>query len=138
MTDGFPVRGCIDAGPLIVDKRMVIGRPYVNSLTISESLEFAGVVFTSEALLICRNSIKEPIAAPLKIMVPTKNGTKEMYCLNWTIAALAEQYKDIGAFVKKQFTANGKTMSAAVLPKLENTEHIIRALIHHNKNMGAP
>lgn len=126
MTRGFPVRGCIDTGAALINAICVIGRPFVNSLNIAESLEFAGVVFTHEAIIVCREALTHEIVTPLELNVQTKKGWIRLPCLNWTVPGFFERIKDIGSYLRDQFCANGKLLSASALIKLKNTEQIVQ------------
>lgn len=133
---GYPVRGCVDFGKVYLEEKsgLFFGRPYVNSLKISESLDFSGVVLTKEALVKYNQII--PLASQvvrvLNMPVPLNTGKfVDMDCLNWLSKKDFERYasQDIRQMLYAKFSAKGKRMGESALRKMANTENTIRAFL---------
>lgn len=142
---GYPVRGCIDAGIIYQVGSVVVGYPYINALSIGESLDFSGVVITDNALKLdydCETKLGSTAsAASLALNVPTKQGEKEYHCLNWLMPSDKNspnpdmsKLVDIKQFLYEKFSEHGKIINASVLRKITNTENTIRAFILHDKH----
>lgn len=142
-SSGFPARGCIDIGPMYWEKDLVVGQPYVNALKCADKLEFSGVVFTDDAKKFCDEqvkTIKDPDCefGSLQLEVPTKGGMLTLPCLNWIYNDMdfSKQSTDLRQLLVERFSEHGKTMSASVWDKLENTERTIRAFMIQNKSLS--
>lgn len=146
--EGYPVRGCVDAGAVYMSEKLVVGSPYVKSLRLGESLDFSGVVITDDALRFCKQHDGGAIAGEvfnvIDLYVPLKNKDGRMEyslqkCLNWIIsngAYATKQFnenQDWRQLLYEKFAANGKSMTESALRKLANTENTIRAFIMQNK-----
>ena len=146
--EGYPVRGCVDAGSVYMSEKLVVGSPYVKSLRIGESLDFSGVVITDTALEFCKqhegNGIVGKTFNTINLYVPLKNkdGNIEyslQKCLNWIISdglfanKQFNENQDWRQLLYEKFAANGKSMTESALRKLANTENTIRAFIMQNK-----
>ena len=133
---GYPIRGCIDFGKVYLEEKsgLFFGRPYVNSLKISESLDFSGVVMTKEALA-KYNQIIPPASQVVRVLnmpVPLNTGEfVDMDCLNWLAKKDFERYasQDIRQMLYAKFSARGKRMGENALRKMNNTENTIRAFL---------
>ena len=141
---GYPVRGCIDAGFIYQAGSVIVGYPYINALSIGESLDFSGVVITDNALKLdcdCETEFSSTAsAASLTLNVPTKLGEKECLCLNWLAPPdknspnqEISKLMDIKQFLYEKFAEHGKSINTSVLRKITNTENTIRAFILHDK-----
>lgn len=141
---GYPVRGCIDAGIIYQAGRVVVGYPYINALSIGESLDFSGVVITDNALKLdydCETEFNATASAvSLTLSVPTKLGEKEYRCLNWLAPPDKNSQNpeiskliDIKQFLYEKFAEHGKSINTSVFRKITNTENTIRAFILHDK-----
>ena len=133
---GYPVRGCVDFGKVYLEGKrgLFFGRPYVNSLKISESLDFSGIVMTEEALAKYNQII--PLASQvvrvLNMPVLLNSGKfEDKNCLNWLWAKDFERYasQDIRQMLYAKFSAKGKRMGESALRKMTNTENTIRAFL---------
>ena len=148
--EGYPVRGCIDAGAVYMSEKLVVGSPYVKSLRLGESLDFSGVVITDAALEFCKRHEGADIAGKvfnainLHVPLRSKDGSIEyslQKCLNWIISGgpyAIEQFnenRDWRQLLYEKFAANGKSMTESALRKLANTENTIRAFIMQNKQL---
>lgn len=146
--EGFPVRGCVDAGAVYMSEKLVVGSPYIKSLHCGEALDFSGVVITDKALEFCkeheRGAINGEVFNVIDLCVPlkTKGGTVEysrQKCLNWLIPngpyaiKQFDENHDWKQLLYEKFAANGKSMTESALRKLVNTENTIRAFIMQNK-----
>lgn len=133
---GYPVRGCVDFGKVYLEENsgLFFGRPYVNSLKISETLDFSGVVLTKEALS-KYNQIIPSISQVVRVLnmpVPLNSGEfVDMNCLNWLSKKDYERYasQDIRQILYTKFSAKGKRMGESALRKMANTENTIRAFL---------
>ncbi len=133
---GYPIRGCVDFGKVYLEEKseLFFGRPYVNSLKISETLDFSGVVMTKEALT-KYNLIIPPnnqVVRVLNMPVPLNTGRfVDMDCLNWLSKTDYERYasQDIRQILYAKFSAKGKRMGESALRKMANTENTIRAFL---------
>ena len=148
--EGYPVRGCVDAGAVYMSEKLVVGSPYVKSLRLGESLDFSGVVITDAALEFCKQHEGADIAGKafnvIDLHVPLKNKDGRIEyslqkCLNWIISVgpyASKQFnenQDWRQLLYEKFAANGKSMTESALRKLANTENTIRAFIMQNKTL---
>lgn len=148
LREGFPVRGCVDAGAVYLSEKLVVGRPYVNSLHIGEALDFFGIVITNDALDFCKKHEEDGMGVSvfdvIDLYVPLKSRDGRIEyslqkCLNWLVPGdpyASKQFnenQDWRQFLYEKFAANGKSMTESALRKLANTENTVRAFIMHNK-----
>lgn len=148
LNTGFPVRGCVEVGPVCFASNAIVGRPYVNALKISDSLDFSGVVVTEEALKYCKDhentALKGNFFDTVELLVPVKGmqGYQPKSCVNWThptpsflLDGQFDENHDWRQLLYEKFAANGKSMTESALRKLANTENTIRAFIMQNKTL---
>ena len=140
LVSGYPIRGCIDIGYAYTSKDLIVGKPFVNALKISESLDFSGVVITPDAFSLFKLYKISNVAVVLPLEVPTKCGWKTHICMNWTIessttseCSIFSDAHDWQQYLYEKFCANGKQMTQSALRKLANTSNIVRAFILQNK-----
>lgn len=151
--EGYPVRGCVDAGAVYMSEKLVVGSPYVKSLRLGESLDFSGVVITDAALEFCKQHEGADVngkafhVIDLHVPLKKKDGRIEyslQKCLNRIIPGgpyAIKQFnenQDWRQLLYEKFAANGKSMTESALRKLANTENTIRAFIMQNKTLKNP
>ena len=143
---GFPVRGCIDYGAVVKDENFLLGKAYVNSYLIGESLDFSGIVVTDDArkfydeVHINSNDEFNSLVG-LMLHVPTKTGFMQLYCFNWIIPLsclpICTIFADNENWTQRLYesmSANGKVMTEVALRKFANTKNVLRAFILQNKH----
>ena len=135
--NGYPTRGCISAGPIISTKNFIVGKPFIESITISNNLNFAGVVVSKKAKLVYDN-ISEGFQSLLKDapierhLVACKNVRKQqMWCLNF-LDGPNDRFliTDIASI----FSEHGKNITGNVQEKITNTQNLLQSFLKRRKN----
>ena len=134
--NGYPARGCISAGPIISTKNFIVGKPFIESITISNNLNFAGVVVSKNAKLVYDN-IPEGFQSLLKNapierhLVACKNVRKQkMWCLNFLEGQRDRFFiTDIDFF----FSEHGKIITGNVQEKITNTKKLLQSFLKRKK-----
>ena len=142
---GLPVRGCLSYGTVSMfhdNNRIIItGKPYVDAIRISDSLEFSGTVATEEFYTYLKAAQKDITSFEEKLFsLPfvvkdkhQKAGTKTIigWCLDWIgNSKFLLEHADIRQLIFNSFASHGKTLGDSVVEKINNTETVIRLLIH--------
>lgn len=145
---GLPVRGCIDYGSFCKGGNLILGRPFINSFAVSESLDFSGLVITKDAFdfydINCE--IKALQTVIMDVPVKSKNGTtflRDAICANWlriyarntAYTPLFENEKNLRSKMIEIFSSHGKNIDDSVLRKIVNTENIIRSFVLQNERL---
>ena len=134
--NGYPARGCISAGPIISTKNFIVGKPFIESITISNNLNFAGVVVLQGAKIVYDN-ISENFRSILKYapierhLVACKNVRKQqMWCLNF-LDGPNDRFliTDIASI----FSGHGKNITGNVQEKITNTQNLLQSFLKRRK-----
>ena len=129
---GLPVRGCIDIGTLLWRDNFIFGKPFANAFSISDALDFSGVVVTDQVMERFRSSPIDAISVLQKcrLPVPIKGCQKDVYmhCVDW----MGFYYENKGCIDTQElfskFCMHGKLITGAIERKIRNTEYILREM----------
>ena len=130
--NGFPMRGCLDVGSFYFNNNIFAGDTIVNSFKEAETINFSGLVITSNALRYLQNNGREHVNLFLqeyvnKYIVPLKNNIEEYkYLMEWAIDLKDMKEFDIKQYIFESFHAYNKEVSLSVMEKINNTEKIWR------------
>jgi hypothetical protein len=133
---GLPMRGVIEEGEFLIKDTCFAGKAIVNAYKLCDSLDFAGLVYSSslgDSLPRILNFQKtHPSMIPY---LSPKNGLKEekLIQINWILASLDELKKkeilsDIETYVLRAFWAHNKDCPLSVDVKVQNTVKLCRRL----------
>ena len=120
---GMPVRGAVAKGQYYFKERSYAGQPLNEAYEYANSLEFSGCVLTPSA----EDLVQDPDSeiSPegdlffKEVSIPLKNqGNQKLFVLRQIIRPTREE-------VVKAFQKHGKSITPAVLPKLNNTVRIL-------------
>jgi len=131
--EGFPLRGCISYGPYFYEDLCFAGKPIVDAYELAQKMEFCGCGFTEEAEKFFNglywdtdSSFKDMYRLFLfDYLAPLKDSEERILLINWLFFK-KEKPQDIRQYLVKAFHAHKKEVPRVVLPKIENTEIILR------------
>ena len=131
---GFPIRGRIEIGDVVIESNFIFGKPFVNALIKAECLDFTGVTVSDEVVELFSN-ISSPIMQTIKscrLVVPLKDGSEtNAYCMDWMDCHTNSQFRD-NKFTQQLYDKFGmysKTITRDVHRKIINTERIVHEII---------
>ena len=128
---GLPLRGAIDYGEFYTEDYTFAGKPFVDSFSLARRLELSGCALT-KAL---RSKIEEPTPSSVLSLVlfpytlPFNDGTEgDHLVLDWLspFPEWGEKPQDLRQYIVSKFFSLNKVVRKNVLPKLENTEIMLR------------
>lgn len=135
---GYPSRGCITAGHIVITNNFVMGKPFVDSLENSKELNFAGVVLTDCAKILYDTTVgmEEQFAhiVPVEkhLIYNKHNQRKRYYCLNFLDSPNDKFLVTDMAFL---FSEHGKKITEDVQEKMSNTKQLLESFlrsVRHN------
>jgi len=134
---GLPMRGAVDWGNFFVSEYRFAGKPIIDAYRMSGRLEFSGCVF-------CKNAAEE-FERLKKVTDKEKFETIDMVVFSypaflsdgeerlWLIDLLFSDYagkgkdiSDVREYIVDRFYAHNKDIVRRVIPKIENTEMVLR------------
>lgn len=145
---GLPLRGVLHEGEFFSKDMCLAGRGIVEAYHLCESLNFSGIVFSSE---LEEEISKDPTMKPtndsryrFRYLTPLKDGKEEkMLNLLWLdyLKKDVDEYerckRDVEDYVLKSFWSHQKDCPSVVDIKIKNTVKVMRKMIQ-NKEAEAP
>ena len=128
--NGFPSRGTVASGKFFFGDGFLVGKPFMDAYRLTQSLEFAGVVLTSQTLIRLKADLKkrqksiQDFVGGVEFLAPLKDGREvKMLCLcplrRREIGT--EVCRDIAGMVHRAFWQHQKDVPASVDMKINNT-----------------
>lgn len=135
--NGLPLRGAIDSGNFFINGNCFAGRPIVNAFRLANQLQFSGCALTpkvEEEFKKDLNQTNKDFQNAIRYLfflylTPQKNNEEEKLLLvNWLkpLDDWKDLPNDIRQYVVLAFHDHNKNVSKKDIPKLENTEIILR------------
>jgi hypothetical protein len=143
--EGLALRGAIAFGDVIFTPNVFVGLPIIKAYELGQSLDLAACVVHESAENEFKtlhtngngsNMLRENGLQLIRYPTPVKdNKVLDLLCLNlaWPTLGgyrpLKDRRKDLGAYVRGQFSMHNKTVGSEVIPKVENTTNFLRACL---------
>jgi hypothetical protein len=128
--NGFPARGTVASGEYFFGNGFLVGRPFMDAFRLTQSLEFAGVVLTPNALTQLKSDWKrdrfalERFRGGVEFLAPLKDGREQkLYCISPLRQSEigTDACRDVDAMVRRSFWHHQKDVPASVDIKVHNT-----------------
>jgi len=140
--NGFPSRGTVASGQYFFRDGFLVGRPFMDSYRLTQSLEFASVVLMPEASTRIKQDFKRQdfnlgsFAGGVDFLAPLKqNREQKLFCLCPLRKSEigTEVCRDIAGLVHRSFWHHKKDVPADVDAKINNTIKFWRYWICRNE-----
>lgn len=136
---GLPLRGAIDSGEYVIARSDMgscfAGQPIIEAYRLSTKLQFSGCVLTNHFYSQLKTDLKQDEALRkenlklfLSYLVPLKKNEEErMGVINW-LCPFGDWTipDDLRQYVIRAFHRHSKDVPRNVIPKIENTEIMLR------------
>lgn len=131
---GFPLRGAIDYGDFYIEDYTFAGIPFVKSFSLMNRLGLSGCVLTKDLEgQIGVHASELPYSDLLfPYIVPFNDGEETQHLLvDWLspFPQWGEVPSDIRQYIVTKFSALNKKVRRNVLPKIDNTEMMLRYIV---------